>query len=106
MPINVLFVCGRNRRRSPTAEKIFRTDYRINPRSAGTSEESKRRLQAADFAWADLVVCMERKYVARIKTLFPRVEKMPPIECLNIPDKYIFMEPALVTQLREPINLE
>ena len=104
MPINVLFVCGRNKRRSPTAEKIFRNDSRINPRSAGTSEESKRRLQAADFAWADLVVCMERKYVQRIKSLFPRVE-MPPIECLNIPDKYIFMQPALIELLREGMDV-
>ena len=104
MRINVLFVCGKNTRRSPTAEKIFRNDSRINPRAAGTSEASKRRLQAADLAWADLVVCLERKYVQRIKALFPRVEKMPPIEVLNISDSYIFMEPALITQLREGMD--
>ena len=104
MRINVLFVCGKNRRRSPTAEKIFRNDSRINPRSAGTSENSQRRLQAADFAWAELVVCMERKYVARIKNLFPRVENMPPIEILNISDEYIFMDPALVARLREGMD--
>jgi protein-tyrosine phosphatase len=104
MRINVLFVCGKNRRRSPTAEKIFKNDSRINPRSAGTSEDSKRRLQAADFAWADLVVCMERKYLARIKNLFPRVENMPPIECLNISDSYTFMNPKLVGMLREGMD--
>ena len=104
MRINVLFVCGKNRRRSPTAEKLFKNDSRINPRSAGTAEDSKRRLQAADFAWADLVVCMERKYLARIRNLFPRVENMPPVECLNISDSYTFMNPKLVSMLREGMN--
>jgi protein-tyrosine-phosphatase len=34
-PLKVLLVCGRNLRRSPTAEMLFRKDPRVSVRSAG-----------------------------------------------------------------------
>ena len=72
-PLKVLFVCGRNRRRSPTAETIFRGAPRLSVRSAGTSDSSKRRITEGDLLWADLILVMERKYAARIRALFPDV---------------------------------
>lgn len=102
---NVLFVCGRNRRRSPTAEQIFQDDPRLCVRSAGTSESSKRRIKEKDLAWADLVLVMEPKYAARIRSLFTP-ESLPLIRSLDIPDDYDYMEAELIDLLKAAVEHE
>jgi len=104
MPIKVLFVRGRNQRRSPTAEKIFRNDSRIISRSAGTSESSRRKIKESDLLWADIILCMERIYASRIKALYPHFEGMPTIKTLNTPDGYDFMDPELVDLLQTALE--
>lgn len=96
----MLFVCGRNLQRSPTAARIYATDPRIEARSAGVSESSRHRLEARDLAWADLVLVMEQKHKARIRETF-REMALPPIESLEIPDDYAFLDDELVQLLRE-----
>lgn len=100
----ILFVCGRNRWRSPTAEALYRRDPRMLVRSAGVSEKSRRRVSADDLAWADLVLVMERKHRARILDTFRDVSPMPPIESLDIPDDYEYMDPELVELLRVAVE--
>jgi len=102
-PIKVLFVCGRNNRRSPTAEKIFKNSRRISVRSAGVSDTSKHKINESDLAWADLVLVMERKYASRIRDAFHRVDSLPPMESLDISDEYIFMQRELVELLRPAV---
>ena len=102
-PIKILFVCGRNSRRSLTAEKIFRSSRRISARSAGVSDTSKHRINEADLAWADLILVMERKYASRIRDNFSHLESLPPIECLDISDEYIFMQAELIEILRSSV---
>ena len=102
--INVLFVCGRNLKRSPTAAKVFQNDPRFTVRSAGTSDSSPRRIREGDLVWADLVLVMERKYAARIRAVFGGVEHMPRIESLEISDDYEFMDPELIELLRDGVE--
>lgn len=104
-PIKVLFVCGRNQRRSPTAEQIFRTDPRMSVRSAGVSDSSKRRIKENDLFWADLVLVMEPKYASRIRFQFPG-ESVPPIRSLDIPDDYEFMDAELIELLKTAVEHE
>lgn len=104
-PIKVLFVCGRNRRRSPTAERIFRDDARMTVRSAGTSDSSKRRIAEQDLVWADLILVMERKYADRIKALFSS-QTVPPMRSLEIPDDYKYMEGELIELLKSSVEHE
>jgi predicted protein tyrosine phosphatase len=104
MPLKVLLVCGRNQRRSPTAEKIFRNDPRMIARSAGTAESSRRKIKESDLLWADIVVCMERKHASRIKALYPHCEEMPAIEILHIPDDYDFMDSELIELLQTALE--
>ena len=104
--LKVVFVCGRNKRRSPTAEKIFRNDPRISARSAGTSESSRRKIRETDLAWADLVLVMERKYAARIRAAYGHLDRLPPMESLEIPDDYEFMDGQLMELLREGLTAE
>ena len=96
---HILFVCGRNQWRSPTAERIYRTDARIAVRSAGISEQSPHRISTADIAWADLILVMEEEYASAIRTQFRRT-MLPPIKSLDIPDEYGFMDAELIELIR------
>ena len=97
--LRVLFVCGRNLRRSPTAQKIFQDDQRLNVRSVGVSESSRRKLQWGDLIWADLILVMEPKYEDRIRSKFAGVLVLPPFRSLDIPDEFEFMDQELVELL-------
>ena len=96
---HVLFVCGRNRWRSPTAARIYANDQRIEVRSAGVSSQSAHRVTQRDLEWADLVLVMESEHKVRLRETF-RGTPLPTIECLDIPDDYGFMDDALVELIR------
>lgn len=100
---NILVVCGRNKKRSRTAEYIFKNDNRFNIRSAGLSPNSDRKISENDLNWADLVFVMETGQRAKVWELFRHLE-LPTIEVLNIPDDYEFMNDELVELLTVGIN--
>jgi predicted protein tyrosine phosphatase len=100
---NILVVCGRNKKRSRTAEHIFKDDNRFNIRSAGVSSKSERKISEKDLNWADLVFVMETEQRTKIRGLYKHL-KLPPIEILNIADEYEFMNAELVETLRDRIN--
>ncbi len=95
LPLNFLFVCSKNKWRSPTAETIYRNDSRINVRSAGTSSSAKRRISAKDLDWADLVLVMENKHKKIINNLYRHLD-LPQIVVLDIPDEYPYMSEELI----------
>jgi predicted protein tyrosine phosphatase len=99
--LKILFVCGRNQWRSPTAAMIYRNDPRVSVKSAGVSSKARKEISEKDLEWADLVLVMERKYARRIQARFQFRSSFPPIECLDIPDEYEFMDEELVTLIHE-----
>jgi predicted protein tyrosine phosphatase len=94
--INVLFVCSRNQWRSPTAEKIYENDDRVNARSRGTTRSAVKTITASDLAWADVVMAMEEKHRRRILADFPGGSRFKAVHVLDIPDDFRFMELDLV----------
>ena len=100
---NILVVCGRNKKRSRTAEFIFKNDNRFNVRSAGLSPKSDRKISESDLNWADLVFVMEAEQRAKIREIYRHIE-LPKIEILDIADDYEFMNEELVEMLTERIN--
>lgn len=100
---NLLVVCGRNKKRSRTAEHLFKNDSRFNIRSAGLSPKSDRKISEIDLNWADWVLVMENQQRRKIWDLFNHLE-LPEIEILEIPDDYEFMDPELVEILTDKIN--
>jgi predicted protein tyrosine phosphatase len=98
--LRILFVCGQTRWRSPTAERIYRGDARVSVRSAGLGAKSRRAISDDDLDWADLVLVMERRYEGRIRAHFPDRARFPPMESLEIPDEYRFMDGELVELIR------
>lgn len=100
---NILVVCGRNKKRSRTAEHIFKNDNRFKIRSAGLSPKSDRKISENDLNWADLVFVMETGQRAKIWGLYRHLE-LPKIEILNIADDFEFMNEELVEMLTDRIN--
>lgn len=96
---HILFVCGRNQWRSPTAARIYADDQRIEVRSAGISSQSAHHVSQRDLEWADLVLVMESEHKTRLRDAYRDIQ-MPPIECLDIPDDYRYMDDALVDLIR------
>src|ERR1043166_6360597 len=99
----ILFVCGRNQWRSPTAERIYRTDPRIEVRSAGVSAGSNHKISGDDLAWANLVIVMERRYKTRILDIFRDCPDLPRIVSLEIPDDYPLMDEIGRASCRERV---
>jgi len=100
---NILVVCARNKKRSRTAEYIFKNDNRFNIRSAGLSPQSNRKISENDIYWADLIFVMETDHRSKIKDLYRHIQ-LPRLEILNIPDDYDFMDDELIDLLTDKIN--
>ena len=100
---NILVICGRNIKRSRTAEYLFKNDNRINIRSAGLSEKSRKKLHQIDLQWADLILVMENKHKLRIMDTYRDI-KIPKIIVLDIDDKYEYLDKELCEILTLKIN--
>lgn len=100
----VLFICSRNQWRSPTAEQVFRRHRLLSVRSAGTSPNARRKVTAADIAWASVILVMEEKHKSRLKAEFGRIIEGRAIHVLDIPDDYKYMDPELVELLEQSVG--
>lgn len=93
---HVLFVCSRNRLRSPTAEQVFADYPGIEVASAGLNADAETPMDADLAAWADIVFVMEKAHRGRLAKRFGVHLKQARVVCLDIPDNYAFMDPELV----------
>ncbi len=100
--MNLLFICSRNRLRSPTAEAVFANVQGIQTRSAGTAKDAEYRVGQDDLEWADLVLVMEQRHAKQLRELFPKLE--PRVIVLGIPDQYGFMQPELIALLEQKVT--
>ncbi len=83
--------------RSPTAAAIAAewvgTDY------AGLSNDADVPLEREQVEWADIIFVMDRRHAKRLKVLFGGILAHRRIVVLDIPDRYGFMDPELITRL-------
>lgn len=100
---NILVVCGKNKRRSRTAEYIFKNDQRISIRSVGLSPKSEQQIKDRDIDWADLILVMEDDHRRRIFDTFRQME-LPTLEVLHIEDEYEYLDEELIEILHDQIN--
>src|SRR5262245_25769099 len=96
----VLFVCGRNRLRSPTAEQVFAHHPHMECASAGTNDDADNPLTAELVEWAEVIFVMERTHRNKVTRRFRRQLVSKRVICLDIPDQYEYMDPALVRLLK------
>ncbi|WP_162026324.1 MULTISPECIES: low molecular weight protein tyrosine phosphatase family protein [unclassified Lentimonas] len=102
--MNVLFVCSMNQWRSPTAEKLYSKVPLMNVRSAGTSSKARRHVSLKDLQWADLVIVMESKHKQQLAAEYRQALRGCEVHVLEIEDRYKFMDPELVEELKYAID--
>jgi len=100
---HVLFLCSRNRLRSPTAEQVFADWPGIETASAGVDHDADNPLTPELLEWADLVFVMEGMHRTKLSTRFRAHLRNARVICLDIPDDYAYMDPALVRLLQDRV---
>lgn len=93
-----------NRWRSPTAEHIFAEHPGVETASAGLSPGADNPLTPELLEWADLIYVMERAHKEKLSRDFKPHLLGKRVVCLNIPDHYKFMDPALVQLLHAKVS--
>ena len=101
--VNVLFICSRNRLRSPTAETLFAKRAGITAASAGTSEDAENVISADLIEWADIIFAMETVHKRKLGKKYASLLKTRRVVVLGIPDKYDYMDEALVASLNQKV---
>jgi predicted protein tyrosine phosphatase len=100
----VLFICGRNKARSPTAERLFESLPGLEVASAGVSVDADEVVSSELIEWADVIFVMEKLHRAKLMRQFQANVRLQKVVCLDIPDKYQYMEPALVALLKARVS--
>ncbi len=103
MTRHVLFICSQNRLRSPTAEQVFADRPGIETASAGLKPDADVPVSPELLQWADLIFVMERAHRSRLSSRFRPWLGGKRLVCLDIPDDYDFMQPALVDLLKRKV---
>lgn len=103
MSRNVLFVCSKNRLRSPTAEHVFADWPGVETSSAGLNSDADNPLTAELIDWADLIFVMERAHRSKLSAKFKRSLGRAKVVCLDIPDDFTYMDERLVALLRDRV---
>ncbi|HTL97438.1 MAG TPA: low molecular weight protein tyrosine phosphatase family protein [Holophagaceae bacterium] len=101
---HLLFICSQNRLRSPTAEKIFYGRAGVEVASAGLSPDAVNPLSADLLEWADVVFVMEKAHRTKLSKKFRPFLTSQSVICLDIPDEYTYMEPALIELLESKVG--
>jgi predicted protein tyrosine phosphatase len=99
----LLFICSRNRLRSPTAEAIFAEYEGLEVESAGIDHDAETPLGREVIEWADMIFVMEKSHRSKLSQKFQPWLKNKRVICLDIPDKFEYMEPALVELLQKKV---
>lgn len=99
----LLFVCSQNRLRSPTAEAVFSEYEGLEVDSAGVDREAEVPLYGEAIQWADIIFVMEKSHRSKLSKKLQPWLKGKRVICLDIPDEYEYMEPALVELLKKKV---
>lgn len=99
----ILFICSQNRLRSPTAEQVFADYPGIECASGGLKHDADNPLTPELVEWADLIFVMEKAQRSKLAAKFRRHLLNKRVVCLDIPDDYAYMDPALVRLLQAKV---
>lgn len=100
----VLFLCGKNRLRSPTAEQVFAAWPDIETDSAGVNHDADCPVTMEHVRWAELIVVMEKAHLAKLRRGFRAGLGTAKVVCVDIADDYDYMQPALVELLEKRVG--
>lgn len=100
---NILFICSQNRLRSPTAEQVFSSRSDLECSSAGLNHDAENPVTPELLEWADIIFVMEKTHRKKLSEKFRKHLNGKRVVCLDIPDKYTFMDPSLVDILNAKV---
>ncbi len=103
-PVHLLFICSRNKRRSRTAEELYRNFPGYSVKSAGTEPGSRQRVTAGLLGWADLIFVMENKHRDYLRAKFSDAIAEKRLICLRIPDDFGYNDPELIDLLKASLS--
>jgi predicted protein tyrosine phosphatase len=102
--LHALFICGKARLRSPTAEQLFSTWPDVETASAGINHDADSPVTPELLDWADIIFVMEQPHRTKLAARFQPSLKNKRIIVLNIPDEYALMDPRLIGLLTERVS--
>jgi len=102
--VNVLFICGKNRLRSPTAEQVFASWPGVETSSAGVGNDADVLVDAELLDWADLIFVMEPVHRRKLTARFRSELASKRVVCLDIPDDFDYMAPELIELLQARVR--
>jgi predicted protein tyrosine phosphatase len=85
--------------RSPSAAEIAPALLDVEADFAGLSTDADVQLDLAQIDWAEVIAVMERSQLTRLKRRFGPNLRGKRLVCLDVPDRYTFLQPELVTLL-------
>ena len=101
--MRLLFVCARNRLWSPTAEQIFSNVCGVETCSAGVNCDADQPLTQELVEWADVLLVMEPRHRVLMTRRFGKSLRGKRGACLDILDKYEYMDADLIRLLWERV---
>ncbi|NJL90130.1 MAG: phosphotyrosine protein phosphatase [Coleofasciculaceae cyanobacterium SM2_1_6] len=101
--MKLLFICSRNRLRSPTAEAVFSEYPGLEVDAAGLDRDAENPLSSEAIQWAEIIFVMEPAHRRKLSQNFQPWLKNKRVVCLNIPDNYEYMDSALVELLKKKV---
>jgi len=102
--MNALFICGKARMRSPTAADMAAKFPGVQSDFAGLSQDADERLSIEHIRWADIIFVMERRQKKKLTAQFSKELKDIKIQILDIPDRFEYMDDALVALLKPKLE--
>ena len=100
---NLLFVCTENKLRSLTAETVFSEIEGISAIGCGTNKDAETPLSGDLIEWSDIVFAMEKSHRKKISSRYNNLLQAKKLVCLDVPDRYQYMQPELVELLKRRV---
>lgn len=85
------------------AEQVFSSWKGLEVASAGLSDDAETPVTPDLVEWADIIFVMQKAHRAKLSNKFKRHLNGQRVVCLNIADRYEFMDPPLVNLLVERV---
>ena len=101
--MRALFVCSRNRMRSPTAETVFAGYEGLETLSAGTETDAVTPVDAELIEWAEIIFAMENSHRNKLRQRFGKLLDGRRLIVLRIRDDYDYMQPELIELLKKKV---
>lgn len=98
--LRLLFVCSRNRLRSPTAQAVFSAYEGVEAIGAGTNKDAETPVTGDLIDWAHVVLAMEESHRNKVARKYRELLRGKRLVVLDIPDVYERMQPELIQILK------